>query len=110
MVVVGEILCLQKQQISGLCKNPDNFKITFIFDTKIKRLTPLGQVSHNNLKNSNRLGFKKCSSFLVGNESGEYGPGDVCALLRQCDENMERTGTASEIERKKKKKKGKKKK
>lgn len=72
-------------------------------------LTPLGQVSHNNLKNSNRLGFKKCSSFLVGNESGEYGPGDVCALLRQCDENMERTGTTSEIERKKKKKKGKKK-
>lgn len=26
-----------------VCKNPNNFKITFIFDTKIKMLTPLAQ-------------------------------------------------------------------
>lgn len=45
--VVGDpydqTICLQKQQISELCKNPNNFKIIFIFDTKIKMLTPLAQ-------------------------------------------------------------------
>lgn len=41
--------CLQKQQISELCKNPNSFKIIFIFDTKIKMLTPFSSVSHNNL-------------------------------------------------------------
>lgn len=37
------MIYLKKQQISELCKNPNNFKITFIFDTKIKMLTPLVQ-------------------------------------------------------------------
>lgn len=36
------MIYLKKQQISE-CKNPNNFKITFIFDTKIKMLTPLVQ-------------------------------------------------------------------
>lgn len=47
VMVVGKALrsndLFTKAQISGLYKNPNNFKIIFTFDIKIRMLTPLSQ-------------------------------------------------------------------
>jgi hypothetical protein len=56
-----------------LHKNPNNFKITFIFDTKIKMLTPLVHFSTITFKIARGSG-SKIASFLVENDSGEHGP------------------------------------
>lgn len=56
-----------------MCKNPNNFKITFIFDTKIKMLTPLVQFPTITFKIATDSVSKNCFSFLVKNESGEHG-------------------------------------
>lgn len=85
MQVVGDpydqTICLQKQQISELCKNPNNFKITFIFDTKIKMLTPLAQFPTITFKIATDSVSKIVSHFQWKSESGEHWTGNVCALL-----------------------------
>lgn len=57
-----------------MCKNPNNFKITFIFDTKIKMLSPLAQFPTVTFKIATDSVSKIAFSFLVGNGSGEHGP------------------------------------
>lgn len=42
-------ICLQKQQISELCKNPNNLKIIFYLLYKNKYANSFSSVSYNNL-------------------------------------------------------------